>query len=95
MRQITKEEFDKAVEAVWTEIEYQNTLPRRTDASEAKNVAGFLTLGRRYIRKAEDLWADNAGDEKALPGLRKIAAIFIRGMIYSGIRSRQSLIINH
>jgi len=85
---ITREEFDKAVEAVWTEIEYQNGLPRRTASAEAKDVPGFLTLGRRYMRKTEDLWADNACAEEALPGLRKLAAIFIRGMIYSGIRGR-------
>jgi len=86
--EITREEFDVAVDAAWTEIEYQNSLNRRTPGSEAKDVPGFLTLGRRYLRETEDLWADNAGDELALNGLRKLAAIFIRGMVYSGIRSR-------
>jgi hypothetical protein len=86
-RIVTREEFDKAAEAVWSEIEYQNTLPRRTE-DEAKEPAGFFTLGEVYLRRGEDAWADNAGTEACLPGLRKLAAIFTRGMIYCGIRSR-------
>jgi hypothetical protein len=50
---VTREQFDAACEAVWSEIEYQNNLPRR-----------------------------------CLPSLRKLAAIFVRGMIYCGIRPR-------
>ena len=94
---VTREEFDQVVEALWSEMEYINNLPRRTD-DEAKDVAGFLTLLRRYLRKVEDDWADNAGELQAdtntyqvpdaLHGLRKIAGIAIRGMIYNGIRSR-------
>ena len=86
-RLVTREEFNEAVEAVWSEIEYQNNLPRRTD-DEAKEPAGFFTLGRRYIRLGEDLWADNAGTEPCLPSLRKLAAIFVRGMVYCGVRKR-------
>lgn len=91
---ITREEFDKATEAIWTEIEYQNNLPRRTEDSndktaEANDVAGFLTLARRYERKIEDDWADQpAPVEDALHGLRKVAAIFTRSMIYCGVRNR-------
>ena len=86
-RTITRAEFDDACEAVWTEIEYQNNLPRRTD-DEAKEPAGFFTLIQRYTRQGEDLWADNAGTEPCLPSLRKLAAIAVRGMIYCGIRPR-------
>lgn len=93
---ITREQFDAAMEAVWSEIKYQNTLPRRTEreetddrTAEAHDVPGFLTLARRYARKIEDDWADQpAPVEDALHGLRKVAAIFTRAMIYSGIRSR-------
>ena len=84
---VTREQFDAACEAVWSEIEYQNSLPRRTD-DEAKEPAGFFTLGRVYLRRGEDAWADNAGTELCLPSLRKLAAIFVRGMIYCGIRPR-------
>ena len=86
-RLVTRAEFNDACEAVWTEIEYQNNLPRRTD-DEAKEPAGFATLGQVYLRRLEDTWADNAGTEKSLPFLRKLAAIFVRGMIYCGIRGR-------
>lgn len=34
---VTREKFDKAVEALWTEIEYQNALSRRTDDDEAND----------------------------------------------------------
>lgn len=93
---ITRQDFDKAVEAIWTEIEYQNNLARRTEAEdttdatrEAHDVPGFLTLARRYERKIEDDWADQpAPVEDALHGLRKVAAIFTRSMIYCGVRNR-------
>lgn len=88
-RKVTREEFDRAAEAVWTEIEYQNNLPIRTDEDEAQDIPGFGMLGRTYMRRLEDSWTDNAGIEKALPVLRKLSGIFIRGMIYCGITSRQ------
>ena len=83
-RNVTREEFDEVVEALWSEIEFQNGLPIRTD-DEAKDVAGFLTLGRAYVRKCEDAWTNNPGEQEdgqvqvpeALHGLRKIATIFV------------------
>lgn len=87
-RIVTREEFDRACEAVWTEIEYQNYLPRRTGRSEAMNPGAFAALGRVYLRRLEDAWADNAGDGAAIPVLRKLAGIFIRSMVYCGIKSR-------
>jgi hypothetical protein len=86
---VTKAEFQAACDAVWTEIEYQNSLPRRTD-DEAKEPAGFATLGRVYLSRLEAAWSDNVGIEESLPFLRKLAAIFIRGMIYCGVRVRQT-----
>lgn len=87
---VTRNQFDAAVDAIWSEIEYQDNLPRRTEEGEAKGPEGFATLGRRYLRKLEDAWADNAGNEASLPELRKLATIFTRGMIYCGIRRRLS-----
>ena len=90
---ISREEFDEAVEAVWSELQYQDNLPIRT-ADEAKDVPGFLTLGRVYQRKVEDVWASTPATgeppqvEEALHGLRKVAGIFVRAMIYNGIRKR-------
>lgn len=95
-RTVTREEFDAACEAVWTEIEYQNNLPKRTP-DEAKDIPGFLTLLRRYIRKIEEVWSDNPAVEQpdgtwtvvdAEHGLRKLAGIAIRAMIYNHIRRR-------
>ena len=86
--EISREDFDAACEALWTEIQYQNNLPRRTN-DEAKDIPGFLTLARRYERKIEDAWADNPGPvEEAIQGLRKVAAIYVRAMVMNGIRKR-------
>src|SRR5262249_4352448 len=93
---ISRADFDKVVEAVWSEIQYQTDLPRRT-ADEAKDCAGFATLGRAYLRKLEDNWYSKPGEHQpegnvavtdCLHDLRKLAAIFVRAMIYCGIRSR-------
>jgi hypothetical protein len=86
---ITKEQFHDAAAALWTEIEYQNGLARRTEEGEGKDPAAFATLGRVYLRRLEEAWANSAGNEEALPFLRKLAAIFIRGMIYNGITYRE------
>lgn len=92
-RIISKGEFDDACRALWTELQYQDRLPRRM-ADEAKDVPGFLTLLRVYVRKTEDYWAGRPGTgepaqvEKALHGMRKIATIAVRAMIYNGVRKR-------
>ncbi len=97
---VQRKDFHEACEAVWTEIEYQNSLERRTD-DEAVDVPAFLTLLRRYVRKVEDDWADKPGTTQpeggvkvtnALHGLRKLAAIMVRAMIYNGIRSRDDYV---
>lgn len=87
---VSREEFEEAMEAIWSELQYQDNLSRRT-GDEAKDVPGFLTLARRYERKIEDDWADQAGNpqvEDAVHGLRKVAAIYARAMIYNGVRFR-------
>jgi hypothetical protein len=93
---VTREEFDLACEALWSEMEYINNLPRRTD-DEAKDVPGFLSLARVYMRRAEDTWADQPGTvaadgsvqvEDALHAVRKVAGIMVRAMVYNGIRHR-------
>lgn len=97
-RIITREEFDQATEAIWSELEYQNDLPRRI-ADEARTVPRFLNLARVYMDRTAADWADNPGESnqghgspvvvpKALHGLRKSAAVLVRGMIYCGIRFR-------
>lgn len=90
-RLVTRDEFDDACDALWTEIEYQNNLARRTGDSEARDIPAFLTLGHRYARKVEDAWADWPGNtDEAKSGLRKLAAIYLRGMIYCGIVHRST-----
>ena len=93
---ITKQQFDEAADAVWSEIQYQNSLSRRTEhedtddrTAEARDVPGFLTLARVYERRVEEVWANEPAPViNALHGLRKVAAIYIRAMVYCGIRWR-------
>lgn len=94
--EVTKEEFDSAMNAVWSEIKYQDNFNLRTD-DEADSIPAFLTLLRRYTRKAEDAWADSPGElqsdgkiqvTEALHSLRKLAAIAVRSMVYNGVRER-------
>ena len=86
---VTKPEFDAACKAVWAEIEYQNGLSRRTE-DEAKDPGGFFTLGRVYLRRGEEAWNDNAGNNKSIQFLQKLATIFVRGMIYCGVPPTQT-----
>lgn len=91
--EVTRQDFDEAMDALWGELQYQDALPRRTN-DEAKDVPGFLTLARRYERKVEDAWADNPSEPvsgqvfEALDGLRKVAAIYVRAMVYNGVVRR-------
>lgn len=79
---------ETAFTAILGELLYQDDLPRRTDDAEAKEVPSFLALLDVYTEKAKRDWAEQAGDEAALHGLRKIAAIAVRGMVYCGTRIR-------
>ena len=97
-RTITREEFDRACDAIWTEFVYADGNAIRT-SDEAKDVPGFCTLLRVYLSKMENDWATkpgvNQGDgsvqvTQALNGLRKVAAIAMRGMIYNGVRGREN-----
>jgi len=87
VQNIGKEKFSHAVEKVWEEVEYQNGL-KLPWAAEARDLPGFLTLGRRYMARAEAAWADNDDEAVALHELRKLAAIFVRAMVYCGAESR-------
>jgi hypothetical protein len=96
-RTVSYHDFMKACAALWTELHYQNNLSIRT-ANEATDVPGFATLGRVYLRKLEDAWTTAPGEiqedgsvqvTEALHGLRKVAAIFVRAMIYCGVRDRE------
>jgi hypothetical protein len=95
--EIAHSDFAAAMKAIWSEMGYQDTLERRTD-DEATSVPAFLSLLRRYLRQTEDVWADRAGViqpdgqtqvTEALDGLRKLAAIAVRAMIYNGVRPRE------
>ena len=78
-----------ALEAIKSELRYQDNLSRRLN-DEAKDVPGFLTLLRRYLRRAEDAWADNPGTVEAQHEVRKIAAIAVRAMVYTGVKERNA-----
>jgi len=76
-RTVSREEFERAMEAVWTELQYQDGLPRRTE-DEAKEVPGSASLMRTYLRRTEDAWADQPGP----------AGEAVRGMVYTRVWPR-------
>lgn len=85
---VSREAFDRAVEAVWSEIQYQNELPRRTDSGEAHGIAGYASLIDKCNRDMVDTWYAEKGEDRCLHNIRKTAASAIRGMIFCGVRPR-------
>ena len=93
---VTREELNDVVEALWSELDYQNKLDRRAE-DEGTNIPGFLTLADVYLRKTADAWAKSPAVEQpdgsfqvseAQDGIRKVAAIMIRAMVYNGAKMR-------
>jgi len=83
MTQITREQFDEAVEAVWNEMRYQNAKP---GLREPAGVLGWLALGQLYLHRTMEFVRTNTKESEH--GLRKLAAILVRGMISTEIRHR-------
>jgi hypothetical protein len=81
----------EVIEAINGELAYQSTLKGsgRADAVD-HGVSGQLVTLATYVRRAEDAWVLNAGDEPALEQLRKVAAIAIRALIQYGCPKRQA-----
>ncbi len=48
-KSVSHEEFESVCEALWTELQYQDNLPRRTDG-EAKDMV-YCVIRTRIIRK--------------------------------------------
>ena len=89
LKKITRKEFDEACEILWSEIEYQNNLSRRTDETDAKTPQEFATLGRVYLRTLEEEWAKKHNvNNECLDKLRILAATFLRAVIYCGSKER-------
>ncbi len=71
------------------ERDYQDKLSSsRTDGS-SKTVGDYLVMLDRYVRLAQDAWTDNAGCEKALDQIRKVAGIAVHCMEDHGAPARQ------
>lgn len=67
---------------------YQDGLSHtRTDGC-AKGVGDYLSLMRTYLHEAEEAYARNAGNEKALHSVRKVAALAVRCMEEHGAPPR-------
>jgi hypothetical protein len=80
----------EVIRAINEELVYQSTLQGsgRADARE-HGVEGQLVTLSTYVRKAEDAWTQEAGDEAALNELRKIAAIAVRALVQYGCPRRK------
>jgi len=80
----------QVIDAINGELAYQSTLEGsgRADARD-HGVEGQLVTLNVYLRKAEEAWAHNAGDQLALDALRKVAAIAVRALEQHGCPQRQ------
>lgn len=78
------------ITAINEELAYQATLPDsgRADAKD-HGVSGQLVTMERYLRKANDAWTDNPGEEAALDVMRKLAAIAVRALETYGCPRRK------
>jgi hypothetical protein len=54
------------------------------------SVEAEILMMSSYIRKAEDAWTNNKGEEAALDVVRKIAGLAIRCLEHHGCPERQS-----
>lgn len=76
-------------EVIDGERDYQNNLPQsRTDGPMNHTVGDFLTLIRRYSVKADEAYANTAGNLFALHEIRKIAALAVACMEVHGAPKR-------
>ena len=70
------------------ERDYQDNLPsNRTDGRE-KTVGDWLTLLDRYVRKAQDSYADTSGDDAALNEIRKVGGLVVHCLEHYGANPR-------
>lgn len=83
------------VAALDGELAYINSLPSRSceDGSPRTNdrdhgIAGQLVTLSAYLRKAEDAWATQGGEEVALGVIRKLAGTCLRALILYGCPTR-------
>lgn len=78
------------LDAINEELAYQSTLPGsgRADARD-HGVEGQLVTLSVYLRKAEEAWTFQAGDDAALENIRKIAGTAIRALEMYGCPRRK------
>lgn len=63
-----------------SERAYQHTLPPNRTIGFSKTVGEYITMLHHYMNKLDEAWTCNAGDEKALEVMRKIAGIAVHCM---------------
>lgn len=83
------ERYNDALNAVNGELDYQDNQAAQGrwggDLGKAKTPQDFLVVLRTYLRRTEDAYTDGGGNNtEVLHGLRKLAAIAIRGMVECG-----------
>jgi len=75
-------------ECINKERDHQDGLPIARMDGCAKTVGDHLVMLDSYVVKAKMDWTDNAGVERPLHQIRKIAAIAVRCLEEHGVRNR-------
>lgn len=73
------------------ERDYQDSLPPNRTDGVSRTVGDYLTMLATYLRKAQDEWTNNAGDEQALEQIRKIGDIAVHCMEDHGAPTRRKV----
>ena len=90
MKAIPLEMTPGVIDAINGELKYQTTLPEQGRSDNIDHgVEGRLLTLDVYTRKAIEAWVSNPGTDKALHGLRKVAAIAIRALEQYGCPRRE------
>ena len=79
----------EVIDAINEEFDYQESRWSGGLApADEPSVANRLVTLRVYLTKAEEAFANNHGDQKALDALRKVAALALRPLIEHGCPRR-------
>ena len=87
---MTRQEVYKLIDG---ERDYQDSFISNTDNNRSEGiphqVAGYVVMINHYVQKLNQAWTENAGCEKALDVVRKIAGIAVHCMEDYGAPERK------
>jgi hypothetical protein len=80
----------QVITAINEELTYQAKMRARGNRFETQDhmVSGYLLVLKTYLDKSIEAWTMCPGDNEALDGLRKVAAVAVRALLEHGCPRR-------